>query len=154
MSLGSRINEIRHEKGLSIDDLCEQSGIPKGTLSKITAGITTSPTLDTVRAIANALDCRLDDLDDNPHGKKSAPLYSSEAEKLAQDYDALDSYGKQIVRLVVDAEKARCAEQVQSSKIIKIAARDGSFTELCLTDDQIKDLQAYIDRLPDPGDDL
>lgn len=71
MSLGSKINEIRKRKGLSIDELCELSGIPKGTLSKITAGITTSPTLDTVRAIANALECKLDDLDDSQSAKKS-----------------------------------------------------------------------------------
>ena len=64
MSLGSRINEIRKERGMSIDDLCALSGVPKGTLSKITAGITTSPTLDTVKAIAKALNCHLDDLDD------------------------------------------------------------------------------------------
>lgn len=71
MSLGSKINEIRKQKGLSIDELCDLSGIPKGTLSKITAGITTSPTLDTVRAIASALECKLDDLDDNQSAKKS-----------------------------------------------------------------------------------
>ncbi len=87
-------------------------------------------------------------------GKKIAPLYSSEAKKLAQDYDALDSYGKRVVRLVVDAEKARCAEQARSGRIIKIAGRDGSLTEICLTDAQIKDLQTYIEQLPDPGDDL
>lgn len=71
MSLGSKINEIRKRKGLSIDELCELSGIPKGTLSKITAGITTSPTLDTVRAIANALGCKLDDFDDSQDTRKS-----------------------------------------------------------------------------------
>ena len=65
MSLGSRINEIRRDKKISIDELCEKSGVPKGTLSKITAGITTSPTLDTVKAIAKALECKLDDLDDD-----------------------------------------------------------------------------------------
>lgn len=73
MSLASRINEIRKSKHLSIDELCERSGIPKGTLSKITAGITTSPTLDTVRAIANALNCTLDDLDDKPFEDKESP---------------------------------------------------------------------------------
>lgn len=128
MSLGSRINEIRKQKGLSIDELCEKSGIPKGTLSKITAGITASPTLDTVRAIANALECRLDDLDDSSaNAKKEAPLYSSEALKLAQDYDGLDEFGKKAVRAVADVEKARCVEQTKAK--LYIAARDGSRIE-------------------------
>lgn len=69
MALGDRINEIRKEKKISIDELCERSGVPKGTLSKITAGITANPTLDTVRVIAQALGCTLDDLDDSPSYK-------------------------------------------------------------------------------------
>lgn len=71
MSLGSRINEIRREKNISIDELSDLSGVPKGTLSKITAGITTNPTLETVKAIARALGCRLDDFDDDPSQKNS-----------------------------------------------------------------------------------
>lgn len=61
-----RINEIRKAKNMSIDELCVKSGIPKSTISKITAGITTNPTLDTMQAIARALGCRLDDFDDAP----------------------------------------------------------------------------------------
>lgn len=61
-----RINEMRKAKGMSIDELCAKSGIPKSTISKITAGITTNPTLDTMQAIARALGCRLDDFDDAP----------------------------------------------------------------------------------------
>ena len=61
-----RINEIRKAKNMSIDDLCVKSGIPKSTISKITAGITTNPTLDTMQAIARALGCRLDDFNDAP----------------------------------------------------------------------------------------
>lgn len=64
--------------------------------------------------------------------KKNAPLYSSEAERLAQDYDSLDDHGKRIVRLVVDEEKSRCSEQAQATSTTKlyIAARDGSRMEV------------------------
>ncbi len=108
MSLGSRINKIRREKNLSIDDLCERSGIPKGTLSKITAGITVNPTLDTVRAIANALDCRLDDLDDNP--KKPDGL-SIDDQNHIKKYRSLDPYGREAVDSVLNIEYKRCSEQ-------------------------------------------
>lgn len=73
MSLGSRINDIRKEKGISLDELCERSGVPKGTLSKITAGITDNPTLETVKSIARALECTLDDFDDEPVRKIKTP---------------------------------------------------------------------------------
>lgn len=66
MTLGDKINEIRKSKGISIDELSVRSGIPKGTLSKITAGITANPTLENVKAIARALECTLDVFDDNP----------------------------------------------------------------------------------------
>lgn len=57
-----RINEIRKNAGMTIEDLSERSGIPVSTLKKICAGITANPSLDTVKAIAKALDCSLDDL--------------------------------------------------------------------------------------------
>ena len=73
MSLGSRINDIRREKGISLDELCELSGIPKSTVSKITSGITTNPTLDTVKALARSLGCKLDDFDDPDSQQKISP---------------------------------------------------------------------------------
>lgn len=73
MSLGSRINDIRREKGISLDELCELSGIPKSTVSKITSGVTTNPTLDTVKALARSLGCKLDDFDDPDSQQKTSP---------------------------------------------------------------------------------
>lgn len=111
MGLGKRINEIRKEKGITLDELCEKSGIPKGTLSKITAEITNNPTLETVRLISSALGCSLDDLDETTQKIKKAPSYSEEAQELAKDYDGLDDHGKRVVRLVADEEKARCDKE-------------------------------------------
>lgn len=87
MSLGSRINDIRKEKGISLDELCERSGVPKGTLSKITAGITDNPTLETVKAIARALGCTLDDFDDEPRKetKTPAPEESEAGDKVSME---------------------------------------------------------------------
>lgn len=114
MSLGNKINEIRKRKGLSIDDLCELSGIPKGTMSKITAGITTSPTLDTVRAIANALECKLDDLDDSPRTKNSPSTSESVPgeKQLISLYRELNDEGRE--KLVDYAD-----DLVSSGKYIK-----------------------------------
>lgn len=146
------LRTLKANSNMSMREIAIKSGIPEPTLEKIFSGATKSPGINTIQSLVHALGYTLDDIDPAPN--KNAPLYSSEAEKLAQDYDTLDSYGKRVVRLVVDAEKVRCVEQAQFSKVIKIAGRDGSFTEIRLTDNQIKDLRAHIDQLPDPGDDL
>lgn len=118
MSLASRINEIRKAKNLSIDELCYRSGIPKGTLSKITAGITTSPTLDTVRAIANSLNCTLDDLDDSPTSAKKSPGGAEGGDRdelrsiLVHNFDQLNQEGQE---LLVDQSDT----MVSSGKYIK-----------------------------------
>lgn len=122
MALGNRINEIRKEKKMSIDELCERSGVPKGTLSKITAGITTNPTLDTVQAIAKALNCRLDDFDDAPDLRE---LFTSAERNMIKKYRALDTYGQDAVSAVLDCEHKRCVEQVAEQRPLEIAARTG-----------------------------
>lgn len=85
MELGQMISMFRKEKGMTIDQLAEKSGVPKGTLNKIIGGITKAPTLETVRAIAYALGKTLDDL--APETKKS-PV---PAEPEAEDDDDLEA---------------------------------------------------------------
>lgn len=103
MSLGEKINEIRKRNSISIDELCRRSGVPKGTLSKITAGITANPTLDTVQAIARALNCSLDDLDDSPKAHSLTPKEYAHIKK----YRTLDGHGKEVVDVVLDKETER-----------------------------------------------
>lgn len=61
MTFNEFINYRRKELDMSVDELVKRSGIPKGTLSKITAGINTNPTLSTIQALCSALNCSLDD---------------------------------------------------------------------------------------------
>ena len=66
MELGMLIQQKRRQAGLTIDELSERSGVPKGTLNKIINGVTRDPQLETVKALARALDCTLEDFDDSP----------------------------------------------------------------------------------------
>lgn len=59
VKISETINELRKQKGLSIEELSNLAGVPKSTLSKITAGITKNPNLDTVQAILSLLDVLL-----------------------------------------------------------------------------------------------
>lgn len=116
------ISILKKEKKLTNAQIAEMAGITQSTLDKITSGVNTNPKLDTLQAICNVLGCTLDDFASLPIQTKKAPLYSSEAMKLAQDYDKLDSHGKRMVRLVADEEMAHYAGQVQDSR----QAREGA----------------------------
>ncbi len=105
MIFNNFINNRRKELNMSIDELVEKSGIPKGTLSKITAGISTNPTLSTVEALCRALDCSLNDavgfVEDNQ-------ITFDELSHIKK-YRTLDEYGREAVDGVLNVEYKRCA---------------------------------------------
>lgn len=130
MDTGDLISLYRKQSGMTIDELAQKSGVPKGTLNKIIGGVTKAPTLDNMKSISRALGKTLADFDeDRLKISKSASPYSGEAQKLAKDYDSLDNWGKQAVRDLTDVELARVedesrffqnAETEQDSKIINL----------------------------------
>ena len=73
MDVGDLISLYRKQAGLTIDELAEKSGVPKGTLNKITGGVTKAPTLPNMKAIARALGKTLADFDDLPKAEQPAP---------------------------------------------------------------------------------
>lgn len=50
---------------MKIETLSQKSGVPISTLKKILSGATKDPQIDTIKAIARALECTLEDFDDN-----------------------------------------------------------------------------------------
>ena len=62
MTFNEYINRRRKELGMTVDELVERSGLPKGTVSKITSGINANPKLSTIEAICRALMCSADSL--------------------------------------------------------------------------------------------
>ncbi len=60
-SIGSRIRDLRAERGISLGSLAVTTGLGKGTLSELERG-RRNPTLDTLFAIATALTVPLSDL--------------------------------------------------------------------------------------------
>ena len=67
-------NRMRKESGMSLDELSEKSGVPKGTLAKITSGITKAPSLETMRTLVYAMGYTLSELDE----KENAPAPSKD----------------------------------------------------------------------------
>lgn len=101
-----KINEMRKERGLSLDELSKKSGIPKGTLSKITAGITKNPSVETIKAIVYSMGYTLDDLDENLENNGTIILLDEE-KKHIEKYRALDDRGKENVDNVLNLEYNR-----------------------------------------------
>ena len=98
MDLGTLISQKRKQAGLTIDELSMRSGVPKGTLNKILNGITRDPQLETVKALARALGCTLEDFDDTPRPRTlTQPEFD-----LIQKYRRLDNNSRRLVDLVID----------------------------------------------------
>ncbi len=96
--LSERIKEIMKEKKIGNKALSEKSGVPLGTLNKIIYGETQDPSVNTIRDIASALDCTLDDLDETGGKYELQGMYfrfAKEAQDLGLDQDDIDTILKQ-----------------------------------------------------------
>lgn len=61
-TIAKNIRRIRHAKGYSQDKLSKLADVSFHTITKIEAGDTPNPTIDTMRKIADALEVSVDDL--------------------------------------------------------------------------------------------
>ena len=108
-------NEMRKKSGMSLEEISVQSGIPKGTLAKITSGITKAPPLETMRKLVYSMGYTLDDLD---RGLERSEHFSKEEKTHIQKYRLLDPYGKEAVDGVLDVESRRC-EAIRAAALHK-----------------------------------
>jgi SOS-response transcriptional repressor LexA len=102
-----RIKQLKSEKKITNDQLADMTGIPLGTLSKILAGISDSPKLVNIVAIAQALGCSLDYLiSGNPENTNNYTLSAREI-RMVENFRQLDEHGKELTLLVLDKELER-----------------------------------------------
>lgn len=62
MALNDVLKMYMDRLGIGNKELSKLSGVPLRTVNNILSGITANPTLETVKAIAHALNCTLDDV--------------------------------------------------------------------------------------------
>lgn len=109
MELGDLIARYRKDSGLTIDELAQKSGVPKGTITKILGGVTKAPTLDTVKALAHALGKTLADFDaEQTKAETAPPLWQG----LLQNFSQLNDEGQERLLEISD-------DMVASGKYIK-----------------------------------
>ena len=130
--IGAILMQLREKSGKSREEVADLLGKSVKTVGHWETGYA-QPDANTLFLLCTIYDADLNTSFGFPSAnKKNTPLYSSEAMKLAADYDKLDGYGQRMLRLVADEEKARCDEQARSSPSttkLYIAARDGSRIE-------------------------
>jgi transcriptional regulator with XRE-family HTH domain len=102
-----RIKQLKSEKKITNDQLADMTGIPLGTLSKILAGISDSPKLVNIVAIAQALGCSLDYLiSGSPENTNNYTLSPQEI-RMVETFRALDEHGRELTLMVLDKERER-----------------------------------------------
>lgn len=121
------INQLKKKKGLTTEDLSGLSGVPLGTLNKILSGITTDPKLETIKAIARALNCTLDDFDDEvlDDTKINASFTSTEQTHIKK-YRKLDAHGKEVIDFILDSEAKRIDAMAAETPTKVVAIKDSS----------------------------
>lgn len=69
-AMARNIRKLRNEQGISQDKLSKLAEVSFNTVTKIEAGDTPNPTVETVRKIAEALGVTIDDLIKENYGNK------------------------------------------------------------------------------------
>lgn len=62
MELREKLYRLKEARKLTTESLSERSGVPRGTINKLLTGETRNPTAQTLRKLAEALECPLEEL--------------------------------------------------------------------------------------------
>jgi transcriptional regulator with XRE-family HTH domain len=81
---GQRLRRARTDRGLTLRDISERSGISITYLSDLERGVLVNPTLDTLKKVAEALDVSLNELL-GIEQEESTPSYPKALEEFLRD---------------------------------------------------------------------
>lgn len=115
MEFHDKLRSARNETGLTQQQVADKMGITKSTYCGYETG-KRKPDVKKIKELARILNVTgsyLIGVDEQERSSKKAPLYSSEAMRMARDYDALDHWGKTAVRELADTELARMEDEKQ-----------------------------------------
>lgn len=70
---------------MTIKQVADQAGLAEGVAAKIFAGLNDNPTIDTLRRIANVLDCIVDDFLISDNEENSPYYHDRETNRIAQE---------------------------------------------------------------------
>ena len=100
-----KINEYKKQLGLTNKEISERSGVPLSTVSKIMAGFSSNPRLETLKAIADVLRCSVEDFTDT--APESEYYVDRQVSQMAQEI-----YDNPELRILFDASRKLSKEDV------------------------------------------
>jgi transcriptional regulator with XRE-family HTH domain len=112
--LAMRMVYYKKKLGLTNEKLAKMADLPVNTISRISSGATKEPTLKTLKKIAKALDCTIDDL--QPGGTIEPYYLDEEAAQLAQEV-----YENPNLRVLFDASRKLSPDDIKA--VIEIVKR-------------------------------
>lgn len=128
------LKKMKKISGKTSKQISEETNIPKSTIDKLFAGQTKEPYLVSTRAIVHCMGFTLDDLYDFENSQS----YTQEEKTIINNYRNLNEKGKR--KLFEYSDDLICSGNYNKVYKIKTAARDGSFNETTVTDDDLKRL--------------
>lgn len=128
------LKKMKKFSGKTSKQISEETNIPKSTIDKLFAGQTKEPYLVSTRAIVHCMGFTLDDLYDFDNSQS----YTQEEKTIINNYRNLNEKGKQ--KLFEYSDDLICSGNYNKVYKIKTAARDGSFKETTVTDDDLNKL--------------
>ena len=100
MALNDVLKMYMDRLGIGNKELSKLSGVPLRTVNNILSGLTSNPTLETVKAMAHALNCTLDDVAEDMKPKR-------EIEALAAHHDNEDWSDEELAEIAAFKEFVR-----------------------------------------------
>lgn len=112
MTFLEKLDMLMADQHINKPKLAELSGVPYTTIDAFYKKGYANAKISNIRKIAKALGVTLDYLiEESPENEKS-PGLSTEAMKIAKDYDELDTWGRRTVRAVTDSELERTRDNI------------------------------------------
>lgn len=152
--LSRKIRDLRAKHGLTLEQVAQQVGVGKSTVRKWETGFIENMRRDKIAKLAMALHTTPDYLMGWSNAAQSQGVTAQEIslsgteQELIRKFRMLDDRGRAAVMNSLEHEYAALSQE-DAHNILRIAARDGSYQEVTLTDQQAADLQILLDQLPD-----
>lgn len=104
-----KLKNLKDAKNMTIKEVADKAGLVEGVAAKIFAGLNDNPTLDTLRKLAKALDCIIDDFLVSEAEEDSPYYHDKETNKLAQEI-----FEDKQKRILMDATRHLKPEAISS----------------------------------------